>query len=171
MRLTALILFMLIGIPALAQGPNTTLPDSLPIITTGNAVVDGYINQAATAEGIDPLLIYAQIQQESSNRLRAKSPKGAKGLMQLMPGTARRFGVTNVYNPKQNVIAGVKYMRWLIDKFGNVELALAGYNAGEGAVIKYDNQIPPYRETKKYVRKIMAQYQILRLQQGQTASL
>ena len=76
-----------------------------------------------------------------------------------MPATAVRFGVTDIYNPQQNIDAGVKYMRWLLDKFGSdVSLALAGYNAGEGAVMKYGNQIPPYRETQEYVRRIMARY-------------
>ena len=79
--------------------------------------------------------------------------------MQLMPGTARRFGVTNIYDPKQNIDAGVKYMRWLLDTFGgDVVLALAGYNAGEGAVMKYGNNVPPYRETQEYVRRISVRY-------------
>ncbi|MDQ3043380.1 MAG: lytic transglycosylase domain-containing protein, partial [Acidobacteriota bacterium] len=83
----------------------------------------------------------------------------ARGLMQLMPGTAIRFGVTDIYNPKQNIEAGIKYMRWLLDKFGgDISLALAGYNAGEGAVMKYGYQIPPYRETQEYVRRIGARY-------------
>ena len=79
--------------------------------------------------------------------------------MQLMPGTARRLGVTNIYDPKQNIEGGVKYMRMLLDMFGqDVNLALAGYNAGEGAVMKYGNQIPPYNETQEYVRRISARY-------------
>ena len=79
--------------------------------------------------------------------------------MQLMPATARRFGVTKIYDPKQNIEAGVKYMRWLLDKFnGDVVLALAGYNAGEGAVMKYGWNVPPYRETQEYVRRIGARY-------------
>lgn len=83
--------------------------------------------------------------------------------MQLMPGTAIRFGVTDIYNPKQNIEGGVKYMRWLMDTFGNdVNLALAGYNAGEGAVMKYGNQIPPYSETQEYVRRISERYNSVR---------
>jgi soluble lytic murein transglycosylase-like protein len=79
--------------------------------------------------------------------------------MQLMPATARRFGVTSIYDPRQNIDAGVRYMRWLLDTFhGDVVLALAGYNAGEGAVMKYGNNIPPYRETQEYVRRITARY-------------
>ena len=127
--------------------------------TTGDPVIDSYIVDSCKRYSIDPLLIYAQMHQESSFKLRATSYKGASGLMQLMPGTARRFGVTSIYDPKQNIDAGVKYMRWLLNTFGgDVVLALAGYNAGEGAVMKYGNQIPPYRETQEYVRRITARY-------------
>ena len=132
---------------------------SLGSFTTGDARIDSYIVESSKRYGIDPLLIYAQMHQESAFKLRAKSYKGASGLMQLMPATAVRFGVTDIYDPKQNIDAGVKYMRWLLNKFGgDVRLALAGYNAGEGAVMKYNNQIPPYRETQEYVRRIMARY-------------
>lgn len=127
--------------------------------TTGNLEIDSYIVESSGRYGIDPLLIYAQMHQESSFKLRATSYKGASGLMQLMPGTARRFGVTDIYDPKQNIDAGVRYMRWLLNTFGgDVILALAGYNAGEGAVWKYGNQVPPYRETQEYVRRITARY-------------
>ncbi len=127
--------------------------------TTGDAVIDSYIVDSCKRYSIDPLLIYSQMHQESSFKLKATSYKGASGLMQLMPGTARRFGVTNIYDPKQNIEGGVKYMRWLLNTFGgDVGLALAGYNAGEGAVWKYGNQIPPYRETQEYVRRITDRY-------------
>jgi soluble lytic murein transglycosylase-like protein len=127
--------------------------------TTGNAEYDSYIVESARRYNIDPLLIYAQMHQESSFKLKATSYKGASGLMQLMPATARRFGVTSIYDPKQNIEAGVRYMRWLLNTFnGDVVLALAGYNAGEGAVWKYGNQVPPYRETQEYVRRITARY-------------
>ena len=127
--------------------------------TTGDPMVDSYIVDSSRRYGIDPLLIYSQMHQESSFKLRATSNKGASGLMQLMPGTARRMGVTNIYDPKQNIEGGVKYMRLLLDMFGgDVSLALAGYNAGEGAVMKYGNQIPPYNETREYVRRISARY-------------
>jgi hypothetical protein len=127
--------------------------------TTGNSVHDNYIVDSSRRYGIDPLLIYSQMHQESSFNLRATSNKGASGLMQLMPATARRFGVTKIYDPQQNIDAGVKYMRWLLDTFnGDVMLALAGYNAGEGAVMKYGWQIPPYRETQEYVRRITGRY-------------
>lgn len=127
--------------------------------TTGNPLIDSYIVDSSRKYSIDPLLIYAQMHQESSFKLRALSHKGASGLMQLMPATARRLGVTNIYDPKQNIDGGVKYMRMLLNMFsGDVSLALAGYNAGEGAVMKYGYRIPPYRETREYVRRISARY-------------
>ncbi len=143
---------------------------SLPAITkrtlgnfsTGNREIDRYIEEFSAVYDIDPLLIYAQMNQESSFKIKATSHKGASGLMQLIPETAKRFGVKNIYNPQQNIKAGIKYMRWLLDEFGgDMHLALAGYNAGEGAVKKYGNKIPPYRETQNYVAKIMARYQEL----------
>ena len=127
--------------------------------TTGDVLIDSYIVDSSKRYGIDPLLIYSQMHQESSFKLKATSNKGASGLMQLMPATARRLGVTNIYDPKQNIEGGIKYMRMLLDMFGgDVNLALAGYNAGEGAVMKYGNQIPPYTETREYVRRISARY-------------
>lgn len=127
--------------------------------TTGDAKIDALIVESSRRYRIDPLLIYAQMHQESSFKLRALSHKGASGLMQLMPATARRLGVTNIYDPKQNIDGGVKYMRMLLDMFGgDVRLALAGYNAGEGAVMRYGYQIPPFNETREYVRRITARY-------------
>lgn len=132
---------------------------SLKGFTTGVSTVDKLIETASSKYRIDPLLIYSQMHQESSFKLRATSNKGASGLMQLMPATARRFGVTKIYDPAQNIDAGVRYMRWLLDTFdGDVILALAGYNAGEGAVMKYGNSVPPYRETREYVRRISTRY-------------
>jgi hypothetical protein len=131
--------------------------------TTGDETIDSYIVDSSIRYGIDPLLIYSQMHQESSFKLRATSYKGARGLMQLMPATAVRFGVTNIFDPRQNIDAGVKYMRWLLDTFnGDVNLALAGYNAGEGAVMKYGWQIPPYNETQEYVRRISNRYNSIR---------
>jgi hypothetical protein len=131
--------------------------------TTGNLEVDRYIVDACKLHGVDPLLIYSQMHQESAFKRNATSNKGASGYMQLMPATAIRFGVTSIYDPQQNIFAGVKYMRWLLDKFdGDIRLALAGYNAGEGAVMKYGNQIPPYNETQEYVRRITARYNSIR---------
>ncbi|HKP68458.1 MAG TPA: lytic transglycosylase domain-containing protein [Pyrinomonadaceae bacterium] len=139
----------------LAMGTSTSLKG----FTTGNPMYDSYIVESSRRYNIDPLLIYSQMHQESSFKVRATSNKGASGLMQLMPATARRFGVTSIYDPRQNIDAGIKYMRWLLDTFnGDVVLALAGYNAGEGAVMKYGYNIPPYRETQEYVRRISSRY-------------
>lgn len=138
---------------------NMSAGSSMKGFTTGDSVIDSYIVESCKRYGIDPLLIYAQMHQESSFKIKATSYKGASGLMQLMPATARRFGVTQIYDPKQNIDAGVKYMRWLLHAFGgDVILALAGYNAGEGAVMKYGYQVPPYRETQEYVRRIGSRY-------------
>lgn len=132
---------------------------SLKGFTTGDAQIDSFIEDSARRYDIDPLLIYAQMHQESSFKLKAMSYKGARGLMQLMPATAARFGVRDIYDPRQNIDAGVRYMRWLLNTFNqDLELTLAGYNAGEGAVMKYGNQIPPYKETREYVRRITARY-------------
>jgi soluble lytic murein transglycosylase-like protein len=142
----------------LAMGSNIGLRG----FTTGDVTVDSYIVDSARRYAIDPLLIYSQMHQESTFKQRAISPKGARGLMQLMPDTARRMGVANIYDPRQNIEGGVKYMRFLLDMFGgDVNLALAGYNAGENAVLKYGNQIPPYRETLEYVRRISARYNMI----------
>src|SRR5207253_10750513 len=100
---------------------------------------------------------------ESSFKSRAVSPKGARGLMQLMPFTALRYGVTNIFDPKQNIEGGARYLRFLLNHFdGDVNLALAGYNAGEGAVEKYGWRVPPYSETQEYVRRISRRYSLLR---------
>jgi hypothetical protein len=127
--------------------------------TTGNAKYDEIIRSASARHGVDPNLIIAVMRQESGFKAHAVSYKGATGLMQLMPATARRFGVTNIYDPAQNIEGGTRYMRFLLDKFnGDVKLALAGYNAGEGAVVNYGYTIPPYRETRNYVKSISARY-------------
>lgn len=131
--------------------------------TTGSTQIDGYLIDAGTTNGIDPLLLYSIMHQESSFKAHAISPKGARGLMQLMPGTAMRYGVTNIYDPRQNIEGGARYVRFLLDRFdGDVSLTLAGYNAGEGAVEKYGWRIPPYAETQEYVRRISRRYSVLR---------
>lgn len=135
---------------------------SLDGFTTGDAQVDGFIVDSGKRNGVDPVLLYAIMHQESTFKPRATSPKGARGLMQLMPPTARRYGVTNIYDPRQNIEGGARYMRFLLNYFGDVRLALAGYNAGEGAVEKYGRQIPPYQETQEYVRRIYYRYSLMR---------
>jgi len=130
--------------------------------TTGDQKIDWLIVSAANYHGIEPLLLYSVMCQESAFNGQAISHKGASGLMQLMPATAARFGVTNIFDPQQNIYAGAQYLRFLLDTFdGDVNLALAGYNAGENAVKRYGNAVPPYPETINYVRKIRRRYQDL----------
>lgn len=136
--------------------PHTT--DSM-VATTGNPKYDEFIKQSAARNGIDPNLMVAVMRQESGFNSNARSYKGASGLMQLMPGTARRFGVSNIYDPADNIEGGAKYLRFLLDTFnGDVDLVLAGYNAGENAVIRSGYQVPRYRETQNYVKSISARY-------------
>jgi hypothetical protein len=115
---------------------------------------DEIISAMSEAHGVDPLLVRALIQVESNYKARARSPKGAMGLMQLMPSTAKEYNVRNPFEPRANIEAGIKRLKTLIDKWGT-EVALAAYNAGEGAVMKF-NGIPPYQETRNYVTKILA---------------
>jgi soluble lytic murein transglycosylase-like protein len=132
---------------------------SSQVWSTGNSRIDNLIRQYGTQHGVDPFLIYCLMSQESSFISGATSPKGAQGLMQLMPGTAARYGVTNPYDVAQNIQGGTRYLRDLLKMFnGRIDLALAGYNAGEGAVMKYGNTIPPYDETRNYVRLILKRY-------------
>jgi len=148
---------------ALVQLTSQPINPSLGGFTTGNADVDGFIVDSGKRNSVDPLLLYSIMHQESSFKSRAMSYKGARGLMQLMPPTASRFGVGNIWDPKQNIEGGARYMRFLLDLFsGDVNLALAGYNAGEGAVIKYGYSIPPYSETQEYVRRIGRRYSLIR---------
>ena len=130
----------------------------LDIPTSGDKQLDRLIYEVGQRHSIDPRFIHAVIWQESKYKNEAKSHAGAQGLMQLIPATAERFGCDDVYDPAQNIEAGTKYLSWLLKRFdGNVELALAGYNAGEGAVDKY-NGIPPYNETRNYVKIISKRY-------------
>jgi soluble lytic murein transglycosylase-like protein len=127
--------------------------------STGNPRIDDLIRTYGAQYGVDPYLIYCLMSQESSFITSATSHKGAQGLMQLMPGTAARYGVTNPYDVAQNIKGGTRYLKDLLKMFnGRVDLALAGYNAGEGAVMKYGNTIPPYNETRNYVRLILKRY-------------
>ena len=126
---------------------------------------DSIIETAAVSASLEANLLRAVIVVESGFNSRAVSKRGAVGLMQLMPGTAARFGVANRYDPRENVHAGARYLKFLIDRFGqDVRLALAAYNAGEGAVERNGGQIPPFTETLAYVPRVMRIYQMLREQ-------
>jgi soluble lytic murein transglycosylase-like protein len=121
------------------------------------ATFDALVEQAAKAHDVDPLLVHSMIKTESGYNAYAVSPKGAEGLMQLTPPTARMLGVTNSFDPQQNIEAGVKYLKYLQTIYKDDRLALAAYNAGPGAVEKY-KWIPPYPETQNYVYQVGKRY-------------
>jgi soluble lytic murein transglycosylase-like protein len=140
-----------------------TVPQAPSFRATRPAVASGdllerfepLVQEHSARQSLRPDLVRAVIQVESGFNPRARSPKGAMGLMQLMPATARELGVRNAYDPEENIRGGTEYLRQLLDKYqGDEELALAAYNAGAGAVDRYGRQVPPYRETKDYVRKV-----------------
>jgi len=129
------------------------------------------ITAASRKHGVSENFIKSVITAESCFKIKARSHKGARGLMQLMPATAKRFGVRNSYDSHQNIGAGTKYLRWLLDRFkGNVQLALAGYNAGEGRVDQYGG-VPPFRETRKYIKRVLFAYETLDGKKPQSAYL
>jgi len=132
------------------------IPEDIPL--SGDCDLDLIIYRAGKNAGVDPRFIHAVIKQESKYDPKAVSYVGAEGLMQMMPATAKRFGLKDPFDPAANVEAGTKYLKWLLKRFdGDVSLALAGYNAGEGAVDKYKG-VPPYSETQNYVKKIVSNY-------------
>jgi soluble lytic murein transglycosylase-like protein len=123
---------------------------------------DSIIERVAASAAVEPNLLRAVIVVESGFNSRAVSKRGAVGLMQLMPATASRFGVSNPYDPKENILAGAQYLKFLMDRFGhNMRLALAAYNAGEDAVDRNGGQIPPFTETMAYVPKVLKIYRML----------
>jgi hypothetical protein len=127
--------------------------------TTGNSKIDGLIKQNGAKYGVDPYLVFCVMEQESHFNARALSPKGARGLMQLMPGTAARFGIRRPSDPAQNIAGGTRYLKQLMGQFnGRIDLVLASYNAGEGAVLKFGRKVPPYKETRDYVKRISYRY-------------
>lgn len=117
------------------------------------------ISRVARENSIKPDLLHAVIRVESAYNVKALSPKGAQGLMQLMPQTAKSYGASDPFDARQNISAGARYLRYLLKRYNqNLELALAAYNAGETAVDKYGKKIPPYPETRNYVKKVMMFY-------------
>src|SRR5208283_1061272 len=134
--------------------------DSMLLAKAGQ--YDSIIEKAAISASVEPNLLRAVIVVESGFNCRAVSKRGAVGLMQLMPATASRFGVSNPYDPKENIHAGARYLKFLIDRFGqDIRLALAAYNAGEEAVERNGGQIPPFTETMAYVPRVMRIYRML----------
>jgi hypothetical protein len=144
-------------VPYDEPAPAAVLGDAFlqtPGLLIENTAYDPLIQQASAAHGVDVRLVKAVIQTESAYQARARSPKGAMGLMQLMPQTARQYQARNAYDPRANIEAGVKYLRTLLDQF-ELPLAIAAYNAGEGAVRRFGG-IPPFPETQAYVKKVLA---------------
>lgn len=140
-----------------ARDDSCILPE--PGLITDREKIEAWVQVIAPQFEIDPKLVMAVINTESGFNPKARSPKNAQGLMQLIPATAKRFGVRDPWDPIENIIGGTAYLHWLTRHFsGDLKLVLAGYNAGEGAVEKYKG-IPPYRETQQYVKKITGRYQ------------
>ena len=150
------VVFSPVMAPVVRAAEVEAIPEDIPL--SGDCDLDWIIFRAGEKAGIDPRFIHAVIKQESKYDSKAVSPVGARGLMQMMPATAERFGLKDPFDPAANVEAGTKYLKWLLKRFdGDVSLALAGYNAGEGAVDKYKG-VPPYSETQNYVKKIVSNY-------------
>lgn len=148
------------------KGPKAIgIPDSRALMHTLPAALDMHIESIARQHDLDPLLLKAVVAVESHADPRARSPKGAMGLTQLMPATARRFGVRDPYDVHQNLTGGARYLQVLMKLFRNdVELALAAFNAGENAVLRA-GRIPPYAETRRYVPTVIEQMAVFRRQQ------
>lgn len=140
----------LVRVPVKTAAPSPSLVPKAPI---AKEPLEQAIDRAAEDQGIHPSFVHAVIRAESNYNPGAISPKGAQGLMQLMPQTARRFGVKNSFDPLDNLQGGVRYLRFLLDTYGDAGLTLAAYNAGEGAVDRYRG-VPPYSETREFVRRV-----------------
>lgn len=134
-------------------------------VAAGRRAFNDQIAEAARRAGIDPALVHAVVRVESAYNSHAVSPKGAVGLMQVIPSTGRRFGIDDLLNPSANLRAGTQYLSYLLRLFeGDLRLTLAAYNAGENAVLRYGRAIPPYRETRGYVPKVLSIYESLAAQ-------
>lgn len=150
---------LLIEAEKVAVVPPTPVPENPTFLSKVPAGYLPFIQEASTTYQVPSALIHAVILVESNYNPRAHSPKGAQGLMQLMPATAKRFGNSNSWDPRQNILTGSKYLRWLLDYFGDdLELTIAAYNAGEGAVMQAGRKIPRFSETEKYVPKVLSIY-------------
>jgi soluble lytic murein transglycosylase-like protein len=133
-----------------------------PALSSNSLPFDDIVHVAAAETSMDPALLHAVINAESHHDTHARSPRGAQGLMQLMPAIARRFQVSDPYDPAQNVLAGARYLRELLDLYkGDLRLALAAYNSGTEAVDRFGRRIPPYGETRRYVPRVMQFYRKL----------
>ena len=152
-------------VSAVEVRPIPVLHESVEFPAVKSTPVQGLIEDASKRHDVDPLLVESVIKVESNFNARAVSPKGALGLMQLIPATARRFGVKDPFDAQQNIEGGVKYLKYLQQLYGDDRLALAAYNAGEGAVAKY-GAIPPYAETQSYVYEVGRRYGQARRQKG-----
>jgi soluble lytic murein transglycosylase-like protein len=141
-----------------------------PVYMPSQATIQRFsniIDAAAQLHGVDSALVHAVISAESGYNPGALSKAGARGLMQLMPATAQRYGVQNIMDPSENIHGGTKYLKDLLEMFqGNMELAVAAYNAGENAVIRYGHKVPPYAETVNYVPKVLGFYRKFQLRKG-----
>ena len=141
------------------RGDDKSLKKKLDIQKNLRKEYEKIVETIGSVSGVEPELLHAVISVESDYNKNAMSPKGALGLMQLMPETARRFGVTDRKNPVQNITGGARYLSYLLNIFDkNIALALAAYNAGENAVIKYGNKVPPFKETENYVKNVSRIY-------------
>jgi soluble lytic murein transglycosylase-like protein len=148
--------------PQSAYSPAWAAPNVAATAALAGRPYHSEIVKAARAAGIDPVLVHAVIRHESAYNARAVSPRGALGLMQVIPGTGKRFGVDNLLQPGANITAGTQYLSYLMRMFeGDVRLALAAYNAGENAVLRHGRRIPPYRETQGYVPRVLDTYRVL----------
>lgn len=155
-------------LPVSRPAPHATYPyrARMPTVLTRRPFHQEIVNAARKA-GIDPALVHAVIGVESAYNARAVSPKGAVGLMQVIPDTARRYGIENLMDPRHNLRAGTQYLSYLMRIFeGDLRLVLAAYNAGENAVLRHGRTIPPYRETRGYVPRVMGIYESLAAQRS-----